>query len=114
MRCKGKESTMQEAMVYLPGFGKAAQCDATQRHVPTPVRFVWHHIQPQEAGGATVQANLIQVCDNCHYSIHRLMFNIANGLDLGLVPRQSILSVARIGYTRCQAAGTVDKIPNEG
>lgn len=42
-------------------------------HRPVPLRFVWHHIQPQEAGGQTVQQNLVQLCDSCHYSIHRII-----------------------------------------
>ena len=98
----------------LPEFGTATQCVASGSHSPVPLRFVWHHIQPKEAGGATVATNLIQVCDSCHYSIHRLLWHLARGMPLGPVPRHTQLIYAQSGYAACLSAGTVDKIPNEG
>lgn len=92
----------------------AGYCVASGSHSPVPLRFVWHHIQPQEAGGPTVATNLASLCDTCHYSIHRLMWHMARGMDLGPVPRLAQLALARQGYEACVAAGTVGQIPNEG
>ncbi len=60
----------------------ATMCVASGSHDPTPLRHVWHHVQPHEAGGPTVSSNLASLCDSCHYSIHRLLW-----------------------YVRCQALG---------
>jgi hypothetical protein len=103
----------------------ANRCDASATHTPVPLRFVWHHIQPQEAGGQTVSANLVQVCDSCHYTIHRLMWVmrlVALQLPVTDVqkayitkpPRRAQLVLAGQGYEACRIAGTIDKIPNEG
>ncbi len=108
-----KEASMH-AESTLPGIGPAVMCEASKAHSPVPLRFVWHHIQPHEAGGLTVPANLVQLCDSCHYSVHRLLWHIAKGLPVGPVPRLSQLALARLGFAACQVAGTVDKIPNEG
>lgn len=53
------------AQTTLPGFGQADHCEASGTHSPTPLRHVWHHVQPHEAGGPTTSANLVQVCDSC-------------------------------------------------
>ena len=98
----------------LPGVGRATTCQASGSHDPVPLRFVWHHVQPHEAGGATEPANLVQVCDSCHYSVHRLLWHLARLTDPGFVPRRAQLDLARRGYAACQAAGTVAQIPNEG
>jgi len=103
-----------DAAVTLPGFGPATRCDASKTHSPVPLRFVWHHIQPHEAGGPTTAVNLVQLCDSCHYSVHRLMWHLAQDLPVGPVPRQAQLVLATRGYTACVAAGTVGSIPNEG
>jgi len=93
---------------------RATKCVASKAHSPTPLRFVWHHVQPHEAGGPTTPANLIELCDSCHYSIHRLLWEMAQNLPLEKPPRAAQLAFARKGYDACAAAGTVDKIPNEG
>jgi len=93
---------------------RATKCVASKAHSPTPLRFVWHHVQPHEAGGPTTPANLIELCDSCHYSIHRLLWEMAQNLPLEKPPRAAQLAFARKGYDACVAAGTVDKIPNEG
>jgi hypothetical protein len=103
-----------EAMATLPGIGRAVRCDASGSHSPAPLRFVWHHIQPHEAGGETVATNLVEVCDSCHYTIHRLLWHLAKGEPVGLVPRQTQLTLATLGFNKCMAAGTVARIPNEG
>jgi hypothetical protein len=92
----------------------ASRCLASASHSPVPLRFVWHHVQPHEAGGLTVPENLVELCDSCHYSIHRLLWHLAKGLPAGLVPRQAQLALATRGYDACVAAGTVARIPNEG
>ncbi len=116
-----------EVQTNLPGVGPATTCSVSpvSAHVPVPVRFVWHHILPQEAGGQTAISNLVQLCDNCHYSIHRLMYYMRLKFEgkvltadqaalLAKPPRQKQLALATQGYNGALAAGTVSKIPNEG
>jgi hypothetical protein len=104
---------------------KPTSCSVTTHHVPRVSRFVWHHIQPQEAGGITDDANLTNLCDNCHYTIHRMMFALACA-QLGKPvppeyqdvvdnpPRRAQLALAQQGFNACVTAGTVALIPNEG
>ena len=101
------------AKVELLGV-RATKCVVSVSHSPRPLRFVWHHVQPHEAGGPTTPANLIEVCDSCHYTIHRLLWQLARGLPVQKAPRAAQLAYARRGLAACEAAGTVDKIPNEG
>lgn len=107
------------------GIPRPTSCVITPAHSPAPVRYVLHHIQPHEAGGPTVAENLIGVDDNCHYSIHWLMWILAcQALGrpvtpdmLGMLarpPRRAQLTYAQQGFAACQAAGTVAKIPDEG
>jgi hypothetical protein len=103
-----------DAHVQLPGFPPAAKCEASGSHTPLPLRYVWHHIQPHEAGGPTEAGNLVQLCDSCHYTVHRLLWHLARNLPMGPVPRRAQLALARTGYAACQAAGTTGQIPNEG
>lgn len=103
-----------EALTTIEGVGTASMCSAAIFHDPKPLRFVWHHVQPHEAGGPTIAANLIQVCDSCHYSIHRLLWHLAQGAPIGPVPRKAQLALAQSGYNACVIAGTVAQIPNEG
>jgi hypothetical protein len=80
---------------------------------------------PAAAGGETVTGNLIALCDNCHYAIHRMMYAMRlrfQGIPLtpeqrGYLdnpPRLGQLGFARQGFDACVAAGTAGKIPNEG
>lgn len=103
----------------------ATQCVASGTHNPKPLRYVWHHIQPRETGGLTDAANLVQVCDSCHYSIHRIMWVMAQIAQQKPVtdaqravitkpPRKTHYVLAGKGYEACVAAGTVAQIPNEG
>lgn len=115
------------AVFEVPGKGRATLCEVTPvaSHRPIPLRFVWHHCQPESAGGATDDTNLIQVCDSCHYSTHRILYALAlkylgkplTTAQEGYItnpPRKSMLTFAQRGLDACIAAGTVDKIPNEG
>lgn len=106
---------MTLAAVFIDGVGQATDCSIAhaRAHRPVPVRFVWHHIQPQEAGGVAVPANLVQLCDSCHYTVHRLLWNMAKGLPQPPC-RAAQLAYAQQGYAACLAAGTVARIPNEG
>lgn len=99
----------------LTALPHADHCEvaATTAHRPQPLRFVTHHIQPQEAGGPSEPGNYAQLCDSCHYTIHRLMWYMRQGTALPKVHRNQ-LKLAQEGYDRCVAAGTVSKIPNEG
>lgn len=116
---------MTEALTHYDAVGTAGSCTVTRTHQPEPVRFVWHHVQPKEAGGQTVASNLVEICDNCHYTIHRLMWIMASQSlgrpvtpdQLGMLarpPRRVQLGIAKEGFAACQAAGTVPQIPNEG
>jgi hypothetical protein len=105
-----------DAHVVIPGLGHAVDCAVMEvsAHRPQPLRFVWHHIQPQQAGGLTVAQNLCQLCDSCHYSIHRLMWTLAQNQPLPPHVNRIQLGYARAGYNLCARAGTLPQIPNEG
>jgi len=74
--------------------------------------FTGHVYNLQTAAGIYA-ANGI-VVHNCHYSIHRLLWELAQGLTVEKAPRAATLAYARKGFDACQAAGTTGKIPNEG
>jgi HNH endonuclease len=103
----------------LAGVGTAQYCACSTHHEPTPLRYVWHHILPVACGGTTITANLVSVCDSCHYGIHVLLTQLKkNGGSLH-VPYSRFRPTVRYhyavqGYQAAVAAGTVDKIPNEG
>jgi hypothetical protein len=103
------------AVEFLPDLGKASTCSAYGVHRPVPLRFVWHHVLPQVCGGLTVTANLSQVCDSCHYSIHILMWHIAQGSTVAELPAhtRNQLALALRGYQQALANGTAFKIPKE-
>lgn len=112
-------------LLEVPGLGPATLCVISKAHTPEPLRFVWHHVQPQEAGGLTTLSNLRQVCDSCHYSVHRLLYALrcqnlgialtpAQEEELASPPRVKQLKMAEVGFAACVAAGTVAQIPNEG
>ena len=113
------------AQATLPGFGTASHCEASGTHSPVPLRYVWHHVQPHDAGGLTEASNLVQVCDSCHYTIHRLMWiyrlialrddtTEAQREMITHPPRRAQLVLAGKGYDACRLAGTIAQIPNEG
>lgn len=103
----------------------ATRCVASATHNPVPLRYVYHHVQPRETGGPTTTENLRACCDSCHYTIHRLLWYMrlralgqvltpAQEAELAHPPRQAQLALAKTGFAACVAAGTVEKIPNEG
>ncbi len=83
-------------------------------HRPAASRFVVHHIQPQVAGGKSVPENQIVLCDNCHYTIHNLMYSMATGIPPKIKGTREQRKIAEQGYNACVISGTVHKIPNEG
>lgn len=103
---------------------KATQCTLSVYHRPKVTRYINHHIQPQAAGGYTVPDNIAQLCDNCHMTVHAVMWELhmmlggqmASTATLGSVPigskRQKELG--RQGYNKCVLAGTSHLIPKEG
>lgn len=107
-----------QAASYLPVVGKATSCAMSSAHNPVPLRFVWHHILPQVCGGQTIATNLVSVCDSCHYAIHRLLWDLKTHEGVFTVPKsvrnRHRAAYAYMGYDAAKAAGTVDKIPNEG
>lgn len=103
---------------FIEGVGRAAQCDAAPHHTPKPLRFVWHHILPQVCGGKSVVTNLVQVCDDCHYAIHDLLYDLAQHGGQ-LAQHRSLMHSGRYtyalqGYNAAVSNGTVGSIPNQG
>ena len=80
------------------------------------MRYVWHHILPEIAGGRTTRSNLVSLCDSCHYAVHVLLYQLK--LHGAVTPdsrnNRKRVALARQGYMLAVTAGTVDKIPNEG
>lgn len=106
------------AVLVLEGVGPATKCQAANYHSPAPIRFVWHHILPQEAGGKTVADNLAQLCDSCHFATHAILYQLAhnNGqlTTLAKYKGTARYALALQGYQQAAAAGLLGKIPNEG
>lgn len=110
----------QAAVEALP---KAVDCILASYHRPKVTRFVNHHIQPQAAGGLTEPDNIAQLCDNCHMTVHVVMWVLrtvcagmmASTADLGSVPigTRKQKELGRIGYNKCVLAGTWTRIPKE-
>lgn len=101
-----------DAHEYLPRVGRATGCIVAVHHFPKPLRFVWHHILPQVCGGLSVPANCAAVCDSCHYSVHILLYSLAQGATIKPGSRVQV-ALARHGYAAAVAAGTVSLIPKE-
>jgi hypothetical protein len=77
------------------------------------LRYIWHHILPQVCGGKSTKSNLAELCDNCHYAVHRLMWDLAHGIT---PPREATgeqFTLANTGYQLAVQAGTAGKIPKE-
>lgn len=108
---------MHEALTVVPELGTAATCTGYGAHRPVPVRFVWHHVLPQVCGGKTVAENLAELCDNCHFTVHAIMYFMAR--NAGQLPQtvrgtRGQRHLAIRGYNMAVLSGTVSKIPNEG
>lgn len=101
----------------LSGVGKASTCVLYGSHNPVPLRFVWHHILPQSCGGKTTRSNLVSVCDNCHYGIHELLWDLK--LNGGMfVQYQNFANTPRAkyaiqGYTAALAMDRIGDIPKQ-
>lgn len=104
-----------EAAEFLEGVGRATSCQlGKQGRTHLALRFVWHHILPQACGGKTEPANLASLCDSCHYSVHILMWYLANGgIPATVTGTKRQLALAASGYEQAVAAGTANKIPKE-
>ena len=107
-----------EAAVFLPRMGTARECVISTAHNPIPLRFVWHHIMPKACGGKTTKSNLVSLCDSCHYAIHALLWDLKTHEGLftiaSPVRNRHRMAFAYLGYDAAKAAGTLDKITNEG
>lgn len=79
----------------------------------TALRFVWHHILPQVCGGKSRTDNLAELCDNCHYSVHKIMWDLANGKPVPTGADEGQTELAERGYTLAVQAGTQHMIPKE-
>jgi 5-methylcytosine-specific restriction endonuclease McrA len=89
-------------------------CPIVKKHSPIPLRYVKHHILPQACGGRTVVANLVTLCDTCHYAIHHLMYCLARSLPLPASHSKEHLVYAVRGYEEALALGTAHLMPDEG
>jgi len=83
-------------------------------HHPPATRYIVHHIQPQTAGGKSVPDNQTTLCDNCHYTVHMLLWSLARKIPPTAKGTRAQRKLAQQGYDACVLAGTVLKIPNEG
>jgi hypothetical protein len=102
------------ALTELPEVGKASRCQLSVQAGPHPARrFVWHHILPQACGGQAEPANLAQLCDSCHYAVHDLMWELAQGATPAKPWTRAQLALALQGYRAAVAAGTVSRMPKE-
>jgi hypothetical protein len=103
---------------FIAGIGRAATCTCYKKHTPGALRFVWHHILPAACGGKPTVDNLVEVCDNCHYAIHALLYDLKvnNGKFVRYVKfaKTSRGKYATMGWLAAVALGTQDKIPSEG
>lgn len=103
-----------DVLLSAPGLGRARECAISQGHRPTPMRFVWHHVLPQTCGGQTAPNNLVALCDSCHYSVHTLLWHLAQSSPPPHRGTHKQRTLALAGYTAAVRAGTVALIPNEG
>lgn len=106
-------SSNERHITYLAPPGAA--CQGYGKHRPQPMRLVLHHLLPRVCGGQTTPENTRVLCDNCHAAVHALLYQARlHGVvpsDLGTRKQRAL---ALRGYQAAQAAGTVDRIPNEG
>jgi len=101
---------------FIAGIGKATFCAVSDAHRPKVYRFVWHHLLPQVCGGKTETDNLVSLCDSCHYTVHILLYELAQNTGNFVLPDKGTKkqrNFATTGYQAAVAAGTVDKIPKE-
>lgn len=114
-------SSHGRALIQAFGVRASACAGYHSPHRPRPLRFVWHHILPQTCGGRTTKQNLVSLCDNCHITVHSILWLIAQhqGLTANIIRYQHIgteeqRELAERGYQAAVALGTVARIPNEG
>jgi Cys-tRNA synthase (O-phospho-L-seryl-tRNA:Cys-tRNA synthase) len=100
-------------LTFLEGIGHADHCQVSVTHRPRTYRYIWHHILPQVCGGKTESPNLVSLDDSCHYTIHILMWNMANNVLLPPHVNRQQLDLAMRGYQEAIAAGTAGRIPKE-
>lgn len=92
----------------------ASKCQfGSQSTAHTALRFVWHHILPQVCGGKTVSSNLAELCDNCHYAVHAVMYALSRGATPPKAATGQQFDLAKQGYDLAVKAGTQGKIPKE-
>lgn len=103
-------------LTYVEELGHADHCVISNFHRPIPMRFIFHHVLPQVCGGKTVPENLVQLCDNDHYAVHVLLseLKITGTIKPHTRNNAKRVALAEQGYAAAQAAGTVNRIPDEG
>ena len=102
-----------EAHTTIAGV-KAVRCQfgAQEAHHPA-LRYVWHHILPQVCGGKSTKDNLAELCDNCHYAVHSVLYALSRGAAPAKAATADQFDLAEQGYRLAVAAGTQGKIPKE-
>jgi hypothetical protein len=80
-------------------------CQLHRKHIPTPLRTVGHHIQPLAMGGADIDHNKVETCDNGHYNVHRLLGDLIRDGRMRLGGTRSERKTALAGYQAWCAAG---------
>jgi len=100
-------------LTFIEGIGHATHCEVSVTHRPRTMRFVLHHILPQVCSGKTTPDNICQLCDSCHYSVHILLWQLANNGTLPHRINRQQLDYAMRGYQEALAAGKANLIPKE-
>lgn len=93
---------------------RASRCQfGEQLKHHTALRFVWHHILPQVCGGKSTTSNLAELCDNCHYAVHAIMYALSRGAAPDKRATEAQFTLANAGFQLAVQAGTAGKIPKE-
>lgn len=112
---------LNESHVSIPATTKVEgklpplRCTNWIEHHPTPARIIWHHTVPLSCGGLTNLENCVGVCDNCHISLHRILWEL--GQTEGEMHRSSFLGDLWLRQTsfkafwQIEAAGRIADIP---
>lgn len=69
----GSRAYRLQARALPPYIVKRERCGNPAHHAPLPIRIVTHHILPLAWGGKSEPANMVRICDNCHYGIHTFL-----------------------------------------
>lgn len=80
-------------------------CDVHKTHVPRPLLFEQHHIQPAAMGGPSTADNLVWICCQGHYNTHTLLADLIRTGELPRLGSVTERALAQRGYDQWIAAG---------